>query len=170
MAENASPHPPSNQISFSACSPKNLLKQSCEIPADTTQVPIHGISAIAVAKATRLQEKEHQLLIAEEEKLNMIVDQPPNLQTSTSCSLAQSNFAPKTSDNTHEHDSDDLPTARMPFPGDLETALGQTGVTRTSYHVGRLIAMLHLILELTKPRPARAKKGPISFIITALPE
>ena len=60
----------------------------------------------------------------------MIVDQPPNLQTSTSCSLSQSNFAPKTSDNTPEHNSDDLPTARMPFPEDLETALGQTGVTR----------------------------------------
>ncbi len=75
------------QISFSACSPKNLLKQSCEILADTTQVPIHGISAIAAA---RPQEKEHLLLIAEEEKQNMIVDQPPNLQTSTSYSLAQS--------------------------------------------------------------------------------
>ena len=98
----------------------------------------------------------------------MIVDQPPNLKTSSSCSLAQSNFAPKASDNTHEHDSDDLPTARMPFPGDLETALGQTGVTYC--HIGRLIAMLHLILELTKPRPARAKKGPMSFIITTLPE
>ena len=85
-------------------------------------------------------------------------------------SLAKSNFAPKTSDNTHEHDSDDLPTARMPFPGDLETALGQTGVTRTSYHVGRLIAMFNLISELREPRPARAKKGPISFIITTLPE
>ena len=75
MAENASPHPPSKRISFSACSPK-----SGEIPADTTQVPVHGISAIAVAKATCLQEKEHLLLIAEEEKQNMIVDQPPNLQ------------------------------------------------------------------------------------------
>ena len=91
---------------------------------------MHGLSAITVAKAARLQEKEHLLPIAEDEKQNMIVDQPPNLRTSTSCSLAQSNFAPKTSDNTHEHDSDDLPTARMPFPGDLETALGQTGVTR----------------------------------------
>ena len=62
--------------------------------------------------------------------------------------------------HTPKHDSDDLPTARMPFPGDLETALGQTGVTATSCHIGRLIAMLHLILELTKPRPVRAKKGP----------
>ena len=110
---------------------ENLLKQSGEIPADTTQVPMHGISAIAVAKATCLQEKEHLLLIAEEEKQSMIVDQPPNLQTPTSCSLAQSNFAPKfPTNNTPEHDSDNLPTARMPFPGDLETALGQTGVTR----------------------------------------
>ena len=80
VAETASPHRPSKQVSFSACSPKNLLKQSGEIPADTTQVPMHGISAIAAAKATRLQEKEHLLLIAEEEKQNMIVDQPPNLQ------------------------------------------------------------------------------------------
>ena len=77
MAANESPHRPSNQISFSACSPKNLLKQSGEIPADTTQVPMHGISAIADAKATCLQEKEHLLLIAEEEKQNIIVDQPP---------------------------------------------------------------------------------------------
>ena len=90
MAENASPHPPSNQVSFPAYSPKNLLKQSCEIPAETTQALIHGISAIAAAKTTRLQEKEYLLLIAEEEKQNMIVDQPPNLQTSTSYSLAQS--------------------------------------------------------------------------------
>ena len=101
MAENASPHPSSKQISFSACSPKNLLKQSGEIPADTTQVLMYGLSAIAAAKAARLRGKEQLLLIAEEEKQNMIVDQPPSLQTSTSCGLAQSNFAPKTSDNTH---------------------------------------------------------------------
>ncbi len=37
---------------------ENLLKQSGEVPADTAQVPMHGISAIAAAKATRLQEKE----------------------------------------------------------------------------------------------------------------
>jgi len=36
---------------------ENLLKQSGEILADTTQIPMHGISAIAAAKATRLQEK-----------------------------------------------------------------------------------------------------------------
>ena len=56
---------------------ENLLKQSGEIPADTTQVLMHGLSAITVAKAARLQEKEHLLPIAEDEKQNMIVDQPP---------------------------------------------------------------------------------------------
>ena len=149
---------------------ENLLKQSGEIPADTTQILMHGLSAITVAKAARLQEKEHLLPIAEDEKQNMIVDQPPNFQTSTSYSLAQSNFAPKTSDNTHEHDSDDLPTARMPFPGDLETALGQTGVTRhlLPYRSAHSYVAFNLGTHETPPR-AR-KERPISFIITALPE
>ena len=53
---------------------ENLLKQSGEIPADTTQILMHGLSAITVAKAARLQEKEHLLPIAEDEKQNMIVD------------------------------------------------------------------------------------------------
>ena len=149
---------------------ENLPKQSCEIPADTTQVPIHGISAIAAAKTTRLQEKEHLLLIAEEEKQNMVVDQPPNLQTSTSCSLVQSNFAPKTSDNTPEHDSDDLPTARMPFPGDLETALGQTGVTRHLLPCRSANSYVAFNLGTRETPPRVRKERPISLIITTLPE
>ncbi len=138
---------------------ENLLKQSGEIPADTTQILMHGLSAITVAKAARLQEKEHLLPIAEDEKQNMIVDQPPNLQTSTSCSLAQSNFAPKTSDNTHEHDSDDLPTARMPFPGDLETALGQTGVTRhlLPYRSAHSYVAFNLGTHETPPRARKER-------------
>ena len=166
MAENASPHPPSNQISFPACSPKNLLKQSCEIPAETTQVLIHGISAIAAAKTNRLQGKEYLLLIAEEEKQNMIVDQPPNLQTSTSYSLAQSKFAPKTSDSTPQLDSDDLPTARMPYPGDLETALGQTGVTRLLCRSAHCYVAFNLRTHETPPRARKERL--ISFIIKYL--
>ena len=50
----------------------NLLKRSGEIPADTTQVLIHGLSAIAVAKAARLKEKEHLLLIAKEEAIRVL--------------------------------------------------------------------------------------------------
>ena len=98
----------------------------------------------------------------------MIVDQPPNLQTSTSYSLAQSKFAPKTSVSTPEHDSDDLPTARMPYPGDLETALGHTGVTRLLCRSAHCYNAFNLGTHKTPPR-AR-KERPISFIITALPE
>ena len=94
----------------------------------------------------------------------------PLLGMRTRCSLAQSNFAPKTSDNTPEHDSDDLPTVRMPFPGDLETALGQTGVTRNLLPCRSANSYVAFNLGTLETPPRVRKERPISFIITALPE
>ena len=65
----------------------------------------------------------HPEKIADRQHLSTCSPLDPLQGIRTRRSLALSNFAPKTSDNTPEHDSDDLPTARMPFPGDLETAL-----------------------------------------------